>query len=253
MLTANSFAQDNVFVDVFNAENAKQGESVTIRAEIDFKNVLPAGTSSIQLRLSYMTNRLNFERVTGGTAVGGCVSPTVTQDTIDETSGNYGFITISCNDIQQSDDNATFFLQFRVLGGQEDSALIEPRSLVLNNDSLEQLDRSEGVITFDQSEPPVFPTYPEDLGEIAPNPFNVEAKVFYSIQESTNVRFKIFDLLGKEVLDDNIGVRGRGVYSYTISPLESKPWINYERSSELYTLIMVTDNGVYQKTLLYLK
>lgn len=246
-------AQDIPIIDISNAEG-KQGDMVTVMVAVSFANLLPVTTSTMELRLSYPPNRLLFEKVTGGTAPGGCAAPTVVEEVVASNNGNFAFFTVSCNDVKQSNDNITFTVQFRVLGGQDISALIEPRTLILNGDTLPNVQKSDGVIKFDRSDPLVFPTFPEGLGQNFPNPFNVETKVFYSVEDPTNVRFKIFNAMGKLVFTEDIGTQQRGPNSYTISPLSpTMQWTDWEQSSGLYSIVMETDNGVYRKTFMYLK
>ncbi|HYF03337.1 MAG TPA: T9SS type A sorting domain-containing protein [Patescibacteria group bacterium] len=238
-------------VDVANTQG-RQGESVVVPVEIDFADILPDGTSSIHLRIAYRLNRLVFENVTGGTNQGGCAMPQVTHEPL--TMGEFGFLTISCQDIRQSNDNARFLLQFRVIAGQDTSARIEPVDITLNGDTLREMRPDPGFVRFLKDEPLVFPTYPEDLGINSPNPFNVETRFFYSIDSQTNVRFKIFDHQGKMVFEENIGVRNRGSHVYTISPFTmASKWQNWNKSSGMYILVMETNDASYRRTFLYLK
>jgi hypothetical protein len=247
-----AFAQKPT-VDVKNA-TGKQRERVMVRVEIDFWDILPESASTASVRLSYFNPRLIFRGVTGGSAAAGCTTPTVVQDPLDETSGSYGFLTITCNDVQRSNDNAVFDIEFDVIAGPDTVALIEPRLLTLNGDTVQDVELSTGVVSFTEDEPRVFPTYPEGLGINTPNPFYLETKVTYTVERTTDVRFQIFDHLGKKVLEETIGNQARGVYSYTISTFkENSEWIHFSQSSGLYLVVMETNSGVYTKKILFLK
>ncbi|MES2766025.1 MAG: T9SS type A sorting domain-containing protein [Bacteroidota bacterium] len=248
------YAQSIPFIDVTNA-TAKQGDTVSVRVAIKFGDRLPASTTStINLRLSYPPNRLAFKEVTGGTSPGGCMSPTVVVEPVSPLNGNYAFLTVSCSDVQRSDNDAIFMIYFRVLAGQDTLALIEPRTLILNSDTVRDAERSPGVIKFDKGEPLVFPTYPEGLFLGSSNPFLDEIRLVYIIDTFTPVRFKIFDHLGRIVFEDDLGTQERGIYNYSISTYkENTRWLNSNQSSGMYIVIMETNSGVYRRKLMFLK
>lgn len=82
-----------------------------------------------------------------------------------------------------------------------------------------------------------------------PNPFNPSTIISFSIKEESNVRLKIFDILGKEIITLINEKLKPGNYKYTFNITE----INRTLASGIFFYKLETDNFVSVNKMIYLK
>lgn len=95
--------------------------------------------------------------------------------------------------------------------------------------------------------PPVIIKLPEtfELFQNYPNPFNNGTKIKYNIKNTTNVKIKIYDILGREILTLVNEVKEPNSYEINFNP--------QNLSSGIYIYIMEAGDVIQNKKMVYLK
>jgi len=86
---------------------------------------------------------------------------------------------------------------------------------------------------------------PSALMSMYPNPVIDQARVNYTIDRTDRIELKVYDVLGREVLSSNEGVRSAGDYSTTI--------VTHALSPGLYRLVLVTSTNTVATTMAVVK
>ncbi len=176
-------------------------------------------------------------------------------------------IVIADDDAQSVDNGVICELLIEGLAGPDSVTELKPGKVFI--DEVEQTDPNLNSGTLTIKGTPVYPIPPEGMGLNVPNPFYRSTLISFSIKESSPVYFYIYSLDGSLKIssseDENVetfkffdseGIPfdynsdeelEKGTYKLLITP---KPW-NFGSGS--YFLIMVTDNGVYNKSIMYYK
>lgn len=82
-----------------------------------------------------------------------------------------------------------------------------------------------------------------------PNPFNGETIISYSIHNPDFYSFKLFDLLGKEILNKNLGYLNRGKYFLKLNLNDHS---GLKISSGVYLYMLGDKNSFQSKKMLLL-
>jgi hypothetical protein len=55
-----------------------------------------------------------------------------------------------------------------------------------------------------------------EVGQNQPNPFNKTTQIIYSLKNASNVEFRVYDMAGRELLNDNYGMLPQGSHSISL-------------------------------------
>lgn len=230
LFTFDSYVTAKEIRIVVESATARLGDhlALSVKGTIDADNL-----QSIQLLFKYNSNRIKIDSVKGSENFAvKCTNPII----FDSTFAELGTLKVSCSDVQKLLDGNICTLYLTCLAGYGTEAFITPATIEIN-DSNQIGNFISGKITFDDI--PVIQKFIEGLGYPSPNPFGGNILIPYTIDETTNVQFFIYDLAGRLVQDFPVIQRSRGGYFFYFAPNEG------EFSNGAYYLLMKTNSNVY--------
>lgn len=159
-------------------------------------------------------------------------------------------------------------LNIEGLAGPDSIAYLKPLQLYINGALQPDTEFRTGQIKVLGA--PIIPIPPEGVAQNYPNPFSETTRIIFYIKESTKIDFSLFSTGGEKIKsawDNDPSIEfnfydGRsgdkinpekdeefppGEYELLLRPL------TWKFGSGAYYLVMKTDNGTYQKTIMYTK
>lgn len=254
-----SFAQSNVSVP---DTVIPRGKIYTIPIT---GSIGQSGISNIKITLLYNARVIDIKSALGADIfIMNCNTPILSIPNL--TNIDSATIDISCDSITFSNSGTICQINVEGLASSDSMTTVTPIAMYENNILNTSATLNSGTIKVPGA--PVYQRFPEGLGQNYPNPFAGYTFFPISIEKPTKVEFKIFSNEGAVVLsdDDNYetfllykitstgdikinrfeDVLEKGSYKLTFIP-------DAELASGSYFLVMLTDNGVYNKRFLYLK
>jgi hypothetical protein len=221
--------------------------------------------TSLTLQFSFNANVIDIKSASGADNYAmKCPKPVI--DSINLDNLNSAIITITCNDVQAVNKGIICTIDVEGLVGPDSLTLIEPKKVFINGNEIDSATFTSGTIKVPGS--PIFQEFPEGLGQNYPNPFITTTTFPMSINKPTKVNFLIYAVNGASVYEITVpgdwltlekvtkngnividrfeSVLDRGTYVLQLTP-------GAEMASGVYFLLMLTDNGKYNKGFLYLK
>lgn len=265
LITILSFQFDllNAKVKIFIPDTTvKTGDkfSLQLKGDLEEKNI-----NSIEIKLDFNAYNLDIKSAEGDTNYAlKCLNPAYSFDLNNLANSK---MDIFCDDIQIINNSIFCTIYLEALSGPDSLTTITIDYIKINGKTIEDAELKPGTIKIIGES--IMQNYPEGLGLNFPNPFNDFTKFQISISKSTKVKFQIYSLSGKYLLEDNLKknmlklslvknkqeipitslneVLSRGNYYLTIQP-DGTRFANGE-----YYLLMSTDQGSYSKKFIYLK
>jgi len=176
-------------------------------------------------------------------------------------------LVVSDNNLQPLSDGIICTLELEGLAGPDSISYILPEKVEINGVTIADAELIGGRIRVVNTI--VYPAILESLGDNYPNPFDNFTWVPFSLKSTSKVRFMLYHPDGALIEDSwntNLNVDFE-YFDYNGSPISFEPGESLQRgyyyakltpvqwlfSSTAYYIIMMTDGGVYQKTMMYLK
>ncbi|MFP4368846.1 MAG: hypothetical protein ACLFR2_04630 [Candidatus Kapaibacterium sp.] len=223
---------------------------------------LPAGAQNVELEFRFNALLLDFKSAFGNES-------TILTDpfAIQDISGmQNSVLRITAPSTKQSANGILCYLKLETLAGPDSTASLSPVSITINGEIQEDPALDPGTIFIGQ---PVFQEFPENLGNIYPNPFYVDLNIGFTINEPSKVNFKMFNLAGVKIFelngnDENFEYH---IFDRNGSEIDKPESHTFEKGSYrlymirkprdvaagTYFLVMETSFGTYKKNVIHIK
>ena len=234
--------------------------SIPITGIIEQSNV-----NSIRIKFQYNARVIDIKSASGADYyIMKCQTPNLSNPNFSNI--DTATIDISCDSLSSIKNGVICIIDVEGLAGSDSLTMLTPIAIYENGILNSTATLKGGTIKVPGA--PVYQRYPEGLGQNYPNPFSGYTFFPISIEKATKVEFKIFANDGGEVFSDDFNyeslqlykvtntgnvkinrfedVLEKGSYSLTFIP-------DAGLASGSYFLVMLTDNGIYNKRFLYLK
>ncbi|CAN5514993.1 hypothetical protein BH10BAC6_BH10BAC6_12070 [soil metagenome] len=221
------------------AESVVLPAETTLRAarsvSIPVRGTLSASSpSSVRIEFAYTPGSIRIRGAHGSaTSAFRCANVVIIENTItDRTNGR---LVIECSDVQALTDSLLCVLDVDALKGADSVGTITPTAIVINGTQVVGA-RLEGgkVLITDAGYGTVTS---QTIVENYPNPFKESTTFTYTVGETTDVSFAVFDIYGRQYMTTEAESRTPGTYSFTFAP---PIW---EFASGTFVLEMKTNNG----------
>ena len=154
-------------------------------------------------------------------------------------------------------------LQIKGLVWSDSLAYVLPFRVFIDGNEVEA-DVKQGIVTVVGT--PIFPNFPDFLGNGYPNPFNYQVRFDFSLKKSTPVEFIVYTMNGIRVIDseNNDGMllvfsKESGIPLNDLSNLKEGAYYvlftpkNQEISSQYFIFVMKTNREAFNTNILYCK
>jgi hypothetical protein len=234
--------------------------TVPVRGTID-----NAPLNQLRISFKYDSRTLDISKVNGGQNYVMMSDIPVVQKTYPRLD-SAGLI-VSDNNLQPNTEGIICTIEIEGLAGPDSISYLLPDKVEINGVTIANAELIGGRIKVINSI--VYPAILESLGDNYPNPFDNFTWVPFSLKSTSKVRFMLYHPDGALIEDSwntNLNVDFE-YFDYNGAPIDFEPGESLERgfyyakltpvqwlfSSTAYYIIMLTDGGVYQKTMMYLK
>ncbi len=143
-------------------------------------------------------------------------------------------------------------------------AYVLPLKVLINGKEVSTDNLKQGIVKVLGN--PIFPNFPDYLGNGYPNPFNYRVRFDFSLKKKSSVKFTLYKMNGVKVLDSDdskdmllVFSTKNGTVLNSLSNLEEGSYYvlltpkNQEIASQYYLFVMQTDRQVFNTNIIYCK
>jgi len=252
-------------VQIF-AQNSIEIEDTNVGREtyvdIPLIGTISAGTiNSLRIEIIYDSRIIDISSAAGDASF--AIREAEPGFTTDFTKLDSALVTISSTNAVPISNGVICNLRVKGLVYSDSIAYVLPIRLFVNDQEV-PIEATKGEITVIGT--PIFPNFPDNLSHGYPNPFNYQVRFNFSLEKTSKVAFKLFNMSGRQIIDsDNsqdmfeffdsisnarltdLSNLSEGSYYLLFTPK------NYLVSSGLYILTMQTDRQVFNTNIIYSK
>lgn len=239
------YAIHAAFIFLVTSLWATAAESVVLPAETTLRaarsvtmsvrgTISASSPSTVRIEFTYTPGSLRIRGAHGSASSAlRCPDLRIVENTItDRTNGRF---VIECSDVQALTDSLLCVLDVDALKGADSVGNITPTSISINGTPASDVRLEGGKVLITDAAYGTVTT--QTIVENYPNPFKESTTFTYTIGETTDVSFAVFDIYGRQYLVTEPEARTPGTYSFTFAP---PIW---EFASGTFLLEMKTNNG----------
>lgn len=203
-------AAESVLVPAETSTPAARTVQMVIRGTLQ-----AASGNTVRLEFAYTPGALRIRSARGGAAYAlQDASLRIVDNTI--TDRKTGRFVIECANVQSLTDSVLCILDVDALPGPDTVGLLTPTALVVDGTTISGAVLQAGTVRITNGG--LVPYTSQAIVENYPNPFRESTVFTYTISETTDVAFSIFDIYGRQYASYDPVSRTPGTYSFTFAP-----------------------------------
>lgn len=253
-----AFAQNYINIPDSTLPRTGLVYSLPVYSNIDLHNA-----SSVKIKIYFNYYLIDIKNISGGS--NNAFSDANPSFALDVTNPTQAVLEITSSQINPNYSGTLCSINLETLAGPDSIAVFIPFYIEINQLQISEVTFDNGTIRIGD---PVYPVLNEGISHIYPNPYSFAENVVFTIEDSTTVdfyiystlgqlatripgsnilKYKFFDNAGQEIPSTNNYKFSRGIYRLYF---ESIPW---KFSSSAYSIVMVTNKGIFRSNFIHLK
>ncbi len=228
-----------------------------------YSNMNLQNATNVKIKIYFDYNLIDIKNISGGS--GFAFNETNPQFSVNTALPDQAILEIVSSQFNANYSGLLCLINLETLVGSDSIAIFSPLEIEIDGIIANDINFENGTILIGD---PVFPVLHEGISRIYPNPFNFFENIIFTIEDKTtvnfyiyttlgqlatkipgskNLKYKIFDNAGTEIINIDNYLFPRGIYRLYF---ESIPW---EFSSSAYSIVMVTNKGYFRSNFIHLK